>query len=149
MDNVNWRLKIPFLRFFVSLYISECYLSFPSTSNQSIYTTGKAFVRRNLKKNKRWLWRFSISCHTLLEKGLLILRYINSVESHYFENDIGLRILQNAYQNHPGTNVFHYLIKVQIKTNEIKIIKHRNNTILKNFEQNIFIHYSCYDKRSM
>ena len=53
------------------------------------------------------------------------------MESHYFENDIGLRILQNAYQNHPGTNVFHYLIKVQIKTNEIKIIKHRNNTIFR------------------
>ena len=37
---------------------------------------------------------FSISCHALLEKGLLILRYINSVESHDFENDIGLRVLQ-------------------------------------------------------
>ena len=47
MDNVDWRLKIPFLRFCVSLYISKCYMSFPFTSNQSINTTGKAFVRRN------------------------------------------------------------------------------------------------------
>ena len=54
------------------------------------------------------------------------------MESHDFENDIGLRVLQNAYQNHPGTNVYHYLIKGQIKTNKIILIKHKNNTILKN-----------------
>ena len=71
------------------------------------------------------------------------------MESHDFENDIGLRVLQNAYQNHPGTNVYHYLIKGKMKTNKIIIIKHKNNTILRNFEQNIFIHYSCYNKRSM
>ena len=46
------------------------------------------------------------------------------MDSHDFENDIGLRVLQNAYQNHPGTNVYHYLIKGQIKTNKIIIIKH-------------------------
>ena len=45
------------------------------------------------------------------------------MESHDFENDIGLRVLQNAYQNHPGTNVFHYLIKMQIKMNGIIMIK--------------------------
>ena len=44
------------------------------------------------------------------------------MESHDFENDIGLRVLQNAYQNHPGTNVFNYLIKVQTKMNEIIIL---------------------------
>ena len=54
------------------------------------------------------------------------------MESHDFENDIGLRVLQNAYQNHPGTNVYHYLIKGKIKANLIIIIKHKNNTILKN-----------------
>ena len=54
------------------------------------------------------------------------------MESHDFENDIGLRVLQNAYQNHPGTNVYHYLIKGKMKTNKIIIIKHKNNTILKN-----------------
>ena len=93
-------------------------MSFPFTSNQSINTTGKAFVRRNEEEEQALVVEiFSISCHALLEKGLLILRYINSVESHDFGNDIGLRVLQNAYQNHPGTNVFHYLIKVQIKMN--------------------------------
>ena len=45
------------------------------------------------------------------------------MESHDFENDIGLRVLQNAYQNHPGTNVFHCLIEMQIKMNGIIMIK--------------------------
>ena len=80
------------------------------------------------------------------------------MESHDFENDIGLRVLQNAYQNHPGTNVYHYLIKGQIKTNKIIIIEHKNITKFRmihcifssrNFKQNVFIQYSCHDKRSV
>ena len=59
------------------------------------------------------------------------------MESHDFENDIGLRVLQNAYQNHPGTNVFHHTIKVQIKTNDLIMIKCKNNTIFKNHDEGI------------
>ena len=116
-------------------------VTWASRSHQikALIPRGKLSCEETKKKNKRWWWRFFYLLQCFVGKRPFDSPLHQLSGKSWFWKRYWPTCTTNAYQNHPGTNVFHCLIKMQIKMNEIMIIKTY-------FEENLFIYHSCYVK---